>query len=146
MTTRSEDGKKETDESFQDIWTRNGSRERCNEHPYFEDLNGSGKIPKPISLIRQKFPRLRAKREREREREELWTSANPALEGVECTAKRTNRDALCFPPRNRAFLFIRERFLWFEEYLPSFFFHSLFLLFFISSLNDEISIERIAHV
>lgn len=52
------------------------SRERCNERRE-SSLGGqdSGKIPKPISLIRQKFPRLRWHEWRKREREEVWTSA-----------------------------------------------------------------------
>ena len=108
MTTRSEDGKKETDESFQDIWTRNGSRERCNEHPYFEDLNGSGKIPKPISLIRQKFPRLRAKRERERERGALdKRQSSTGRSGVH-SQENESRCIMLSTPKSSIFIYSRK--------------------------------------
>ena len=143
MTTRSEDGKKETDESFQDIWTRNGSRERCNEHPYFEDLNGSGKIPKPISLIRQKFPRLRAKRERERERERSFGQA-PIQHWKEWSAQPRERIAMhyAFHPEIEHFYLFEKDSFGSKNICHLFFFHSFPPLLHF----DEISIERVAHV
>lgn len=74
------------------------SRERCNERRE-SSLGGqdSGKIPKPISLIRQKFPRLRWHERRKRERERGGLDKRQGRKA--CTAKRTNRDgAWCFSP------------------------------------------------
>lgn len=67
MLVRSGGKKKNLPSSSKDISRR--SRERDVTRTSSLGGQGSGKIPKPISLIRQKFPRLRWHERRKRERE-----------------------------------------------------------------------------
>lgn len=111
------------------IFERNGSREGCNDS---STMDGSGKIPKPISLIRQKFPRLRAKRER------------GGLDKRQSSTKALAR------PRERMLSTPKSSIFIYSKYLASFFSAYLILppLFALSCspFDDEISIERVAHV
>lgn len=120
--------KRNTNESSQPRYL-NGSREGCNDS---STMDGSGKIPKPISLIRQKFPRLRAKRER--------GSLDKRQSSTKALARP--RERMLSTPKSSIFIY--------SKYLASFFSAYLILppLFALSCspFDDEISIERVAHV
>lgn len=147
------------------------SRERCNERRE-SSLGGqdSGKIPKPISLIRQKFPRLRwhERRKREREREEVWTSAKGGRRAQPRERIVMVHDAFR-PSRSSIFIYSTWKYsasirfeekkrkrIFFEHLCHPFQTFCLCNLSLspsllvscppISSLDDEIPIERVARV